>query len=154
MKPKMYIFINRGLGMSPGKIAAQAGHAAVEAALLSIPELHADDKLIPLWEAWRLGGHYAKYVMEARDAAHLEACERYLNDRGFRTVLIVDEGRTEVPDMSLTAMGVALVDGDDPHTAATFSSFRLYKEPPVIPDPSTPPEGSVGWWIRQRDRNK
>ncbi len=24
MKPKMYIFINKGLGMSPGKIAAQA----------------------------------------------------------------------------------------------------------------------------------
>jgi PTH2 family peptidyl-tRNA hydrolase len=131
----MYIFINKGLGMSPGKIAAQAGHAAVEATLLSHPELHPDDKLIPLWDNWREGGHYVKYVMEARDEAHMRNIADYLEDRGFRHSVIIDEGRTEIPAMSITAIGVALVDKDDPHTAATFSSFSLYKDarPPRRP---------------------
>jgi PTH2 family peptidyl-tRNA hydrolase len=138
MKPAMYIFINKGLRMSPGKIAAQAGHAAVEAALLSCP--YTDHHNSPgtyapregrqeLWDAWRLGLHYAKYVMEARDSEHLRDIERYLNDRRFRTALIIDEGHTEIDPIVPTALGVALVDKDDPHTEATFSSFSLYKEP-------------------------
>lgn len=139
MKPAMYIFINRGLGMSPGKIAAQAGHAAVEAYRLSDPyisydaELTAAERLTQkkLLAAWYTGGHYAKYVMEARDNEHIRDIERYLKDRGFRTALILDEGHTEVPPISPTALGVALVDKDDEHTAATFSSFRLYRETPL-----------------------
>jgi peptidyl-tRNA hydrolase len=116
MKPGMYIFINKGLGMSPGKIAAQAGHAAVEATLLSHPALvedghfHGNDKIEALWRAWREGLHYVKYVMEARDAEHLLLIERYLNDRRFTaTQLIIDEGRTEIAPNSATALGVALV---------------------------------------------
>lgn len=35
--------------------------------------------------------------------------------------------------MSATALGVALVDKDDPHTKATFSSFKLYKDEPSRP---------------------
>ena len=143
MKAAMYIFINQGLRMSPGKIAAQAGHAAVEAALLSHPapdasttpvfygnlnsNAHQDQEA--LWDAWRSGGHYAKYVMAARDGDHLRDIETYLRARGFRTALILDEGHTEVPAISPTALGVALVDKDDPHTSATFGSFDLYREP-------------------------
>lgn len=137
MKAAMYIFVNKGLGMSPGKIAAQAGHAAVEAALLSngygAPMTAESARL---WDAWRSGLHYAKYVMEARDNEHIRDIERYLRDRGFRTALILDEGHTEVPAISPTALGVALVDKDDPHTSATFSSFKLYREPRPPRDPT------------------
>jgi peptidyl-tRNA hydrolase len=145
MKPAMYLFINRGLGMSPGKIAAQAGHAAVEATLLSHPDLappaqeHVRRERLPLWRAWREGLHYAKYVMEARDTEHILLIDRYLNARGFRTHLVIDEGHTEVPPMSATALGVALVDKDDPHTRATFSSFKLYKD--ERPQDPPKPEG-------------
>lgn len=153
MKPAMYLFINRGLGMSPGKIAAQAGHAAVEAALLSHPEprlaeqtnwrygnsvMTDDETRLKLWDAWRTGLHYAKYVMEARDEQHLTAIERYLRDRGFRTALIIDEGHTEIEPITATALGVALVDKDDLHTAAAFSSFKLYREEPKRPEPDFP----------------
>lgn len=142
MKPAMYLFINRGLGMSPGKIGAQAGHAAVEAALLSNPSTGRASKHVwdpewdKLWDAWREGLHYAKYVMEARDTEHILLIDRYLNERGFRTHLVIDEGHTEVPAMSATALGVALVDKDDPHTSATFSSFKLYRD--EKPKPSEP----------------
>jgi len=160
MNAAMYLFINRGLNMSPGKIAAQAGHAACEATLLST---NTDPAGMDLWRQWREGLHYQKLVMEARDADHLEACERYLIDRGFRTALIVDEGRTEVPPLSLTAMGVALVDKDDPHTKATFEAFKLYrdKRPPTnIGIPETQggapmqPETRRGWsWPTWFNRN-
>lgn len=141
MKPAMYLFVNKGLGMSPGKIAAQAGHAAVEAALLSHPAVaaHSDqygnvvnyslDRQNALWDAWRTGLHYAKYVMAARDSEHLSMIERYLRDRGFRTALVIDEGHTEIEPIQATALGVALVDKDDPHAEATFSSFKLFRQP-------------------------
>jgi peptidyl-tRNA hydrolase len=138
MKPAMYLFLNKGLGMSTGKSAAQAGHASGEAYLLSNPRTD-DNADAALWDAWREGLHYAKYVMEARDTEHLCTIERYLNDRGFRTNLIIDEGHTEIPPLTPTALGVALVDKDDPHTKATFSSFKLYKDPqPPEPGPRRP----------------
>jgi peptidyl-tRNA hydrolase len=147
MKPAMYIFINRGLGMSPGKIGAQAGHAAAEATLLSAPyepnsSYRPERK--PLWNAWREGLHYAKYVMEARDTEHILLIDRYLNERGFRTHLVIDEGHTEVPSMSATALGVALVDKDDPHTSATFSSFKLYRD--EEPKPCGPEHAPTTLW--------
>lgn len=132
MKPALYIFINEGLRMSPGKIAAQAGHAAVEAALISNGVTAGNqitEEQAAIWDAWRLGLHYAKYVMSARDSEHLLCIERYLNERGFKTVLIIDEGHTEIDPIQPTALGVALVDKDDEHTAATFSSFKLFRQP-------------------------
>lgn len=122
MKPAMYLFLNKGLGMSTGKSAAQVAHAAVEAYRIS------PDNWIK--ESWYKGGHYMKLVMECRDADHLRDTERYLNDRGFKTALIIDEGHTEIAPITPTALGVQLVDKDDAHTAETFSSFRLYKNEP------------------------
>jgi peptidyl-tRNA hydrolase, PTH2 family len=126
----MYIFINKGLGMSTGKTAAQAGHAAVEAFRLSDPELI---------EQWYLGHHYAKYVMECRDRDHLLDTFRYLVERGFNAKLIIDEGHTEIPAITATAIGVEIVDKDDPHTAATFESFKLYRDlTPEYPEGMSP----------------
>jgi PTH2 family peptidyl-tRNA hydrolase len=137
MKPAMYMFINKGLKMSPGKIAAQAGHAAVEAFRLSYDAGLSDENAEKLMKAWYLGDHYAKYVMEARDSEHLRDIREYLEVRGFKTVLILDEGHTEIAPITPTALGVALVDKDDEHTAATFSSFKLYREPRPQPPMQT-----------------
>lgn len=119
----MYSFINRGLGMTPGKIAAQAMHAAVEAFRISDPAM---------LDAWYLGGHYCKLVMFAEDDVHLITIQKYIEERGFQTKLIIDEGRTEIRPLSITALGVEVVDRDDPHTAATFGTFKLYKENPRV----------------------
>lgn len=119
MKPVLYLFINKGLEMSPGKIAAQASHAAVEAFRISKSEMV---------DAWYLGNHYTKLVLEARDAEHMTTIERYLNDRGFKTALIIDEGRTEIAPHSITALGVEIVDKSDEHTKETFGDFVSFKE--------------------------
>lgn len=124
MRPVMYIFANRGLGMSPGKLAAQVAHAAVEAYLVSDPDLVA---------AWRLGGHYTKLVMLAEDSEQLQTIKTYIEARGFETQLIIDEGRTEIKAFSPTALGVEVVDKDDPHVAATFGEFKTYREAKSAP---------------------
>lgn len=150
MKPAMYTFINKGLGMSTGKAIAQGEHAAVEAALLSngFSEVTMTEERARLWDAWRQGLHYAKYVMECRDREHLLDTERYLTERGIRTKLIIDEGHTEVEPITPTALGVEIVDKDDPEVAAIFSSFKLYRDPPRNPTKLGPPRkrrGLLAW---------
>ena len=117
--PVMYLFANKGLQMSSGKLAAQVAHAAVEAYKLS------DKKDILEWE---LGGHYLKIVLEARDEGHLRTIHQYLHDRGFIATRIIDEGMTEIEPHQITALGVPIVDKDDPHVVATFSTFKLYRD--------------------------
>lgn len=107
--------------MTPGKLGAQTAHAAVEAFQISDPKLLED---------WYLGGHYCKLVMSADDDTHLMIIKTYIEERGFKTKLIIDEGHTEIRPHSATALGVEVVDRDDLHTAATFGDFKLYKEMP------------------------
>ncbi len=119
MKPVMYIFANKGVGMSAPKLAAQVAHAAVEAFRISKPEM---------LDEWYKGGHYTKIVLEARDEEHLRNIREYLMTRGFNVVTIIDEGRTEINPHTLTALGVEVVNKDDEHTALTFSDFKTYRE--------------------------
>lgn len=119
MNPVMYLFINKGLGMSTGKVASQAAHAAVLASNGS------NKKLL---KAWNSGGHYCKLVMELRDTEHMMLTDRYLRERGFKTFPIIDEGMTEVNVHSFTALGVEVVDKDVQHVTDTFSTFQLYTE--------------------------
>ena len=120
MRPVLYMFVNKSLGMSGGKIAAQAAQAAVGATSIS------DKKLLDDW--WGLGGHHTTYVLEARDEEHIYNIERYLEDRGFDSFVMIDEGMTEVDNLTATALAVEIVDKDDPHVAATFMSFKLYRD--------------------------
>lgn len=119
MRQVMYLIANSSINMSAGKMAAQAAHAAVEAYRLTDTGILLDKRI----EQWYEGGHYTKIVLEADD---LQLTERYLRDRGFETVLIIDEGRTEFDGkLTPTFIGCALVDKDSPHVKATFGEFKL-----------------------------
>ncbi len=123
MNPCMYLVMAspQTTPMSPGKLAAQAAHAAVEAWQIS-------DKNSQVVNRWYCGGHYMKIVLMADN---LEVAERYIKDRGFKTALIIDEGRTEFEgDLTPTAIGVEIVDKDELHVRETFSAFSLYSVPP------------------------
>jgi peptidyl-tRNA hydrolase len=119
MNPTMYLILNRSLGMSAGKIAAQASHAAVKAYRIS------DPKMI---DKWYLGNHYTKIVLMADDETQLSNMQEYIEVRGFKTQMIIDEGRTEIPAFTKTALGIEIVDKSDPHVQETFSEFKIYKE--------------------------
>ena len=114
--PVMYIFVNKSANMSPGKLAAQAAHAAVKAS---------DGSTAPLRDAWNEYGFYTKLVMQARNADHLKNIQKYLQDRSIVSWLIIDEGRTEIERHTPTALGVEIVDKDI--KGEIFKSFELYK---------------------------
>ena len=113
--PVMYLFVNKKLGMSPGKLAAQVAHAAC------LAQRGSSDELI---DAWYEYGFYTKLVMEARDEMHLTNIQKYLSDREIKSFLVIDEGRTEIPKHSVTTLGVEVVDKNV--LGPIFAEFKLY----------------------------
>lgn len=119
MNPVQYIFANRGAGMSPAKLAAQVAHAAVLSYTESKPALA---------EAWINGGHYTKIVLLAEDEQQLDNIREYLTERGIKTSMVIDEGRTEVRPFTKTALGCEIVDKNDPAIQPIFGEFKAYRE--------------------------
>lgn len=124
MKPVQYIIANNALEMPAGKLAAQVAHASVEGLRRNAKEEWGNPWDASIVNRWYQGGHYAKIVLEAPD---LLVAERYLNDRGFKTALIIDEGRTVFDGgLTPTAIGLPVLDKDEAHVQATFGEFKLY----------------------------
>ncbi len=115
-EPVMYIFMNKGLGLSPGKLASQVAHAAVKASDMSDKKLRDD---------WNKFGFYTKLIMEARNEEHLKTIQKYLEDREIKTAMIIDEGRTEIDAHQATALGVEVIDKNE--KGEIFKAFQLYK---------------------------
>ena len=122
IKPVLYVFVNRGLGMSSGKIAAQVAQATAGALNMSDPEAVKD------WWGEGAGQHHPTYVMLGRDAGHLRDIQSYLEARDFKTFLMIDEGLTEIDPHTATALGVEIVDKADGNVSNTFQSFELYRD--------------------------
>lgn len=129
MKAVMYIFVNTELGMSVGKTAAQASHAAVKAYQMTVQrERIWDQGFANIEEHWDSTGH-TKLVMAARDEAHLRNIKDYLMQHGFASHLVIDEGRTEIEPYTATALGVEIVDKDNEAVQFAFGDFRTLKPP-------------------------
>jgi peptidyl-tRNA hydrolase len=126
MKPALYIFVRKDLGMSTGKVCAQVAQATaviVEA-----------EKMRWITHQWLYrGGHHMTLVMEVSDERALRATQEYLRERGFESFMQLDEGHTEVDPLTPTVLAVQPVNKDDPHVAATFSLFKLYRDPRPAP---------------------
>jgi peptidyl-tRNA hydrolase len=143
VKPVMYLVANKGLNMSRGKLGAQCGHGAVRAYRRS------NDRIAPshrelLDEWWETGE--TKIVLEARDTEHLLLVERFVKERGIDTVLVIDEGRTEIAPHSPTVLGSVVVDKDDPNVQHAFGDLRTYREDkPKLPDPTK--RKRLGRWL-------
>jgi peptidyl-tRNA hydrolase len=133
INPVQYIILNKGLGMTTGKAAAQAAHASVQGLYV----VHGEEGRRNPWDAsivnrWMRGGHYAKVVLEVPDESALMTAERYIADRGFKVACIIDEGRTEIEPFTRTALGSGVVDKDSGHVRETFGQFKLYDDRPVV----------------------
>lgn len=126
MNPVQYIIADARLGMSPGKLSAQVAHASVQGLLTHVDfDTTRSPYNYSIVNRWQRGGHYAKVVLEAGEDLH--TVERYLNDRGFKTALIIDEGLTEFGGgLTPTAIGTGIVDKDSGHVRDTFGGFKLY----------------------------
>ncbi|MFW5928846.1 MAG: peptidyl-tRNA hydrolase Pth2 [Halobacteriota archaeon] len=100
---KQAIVVRSDLGMGTGKVAAQAAHASLKAALGS-----PDDAV----DSWTSSG-MRKIVLEGRDEDHLLELEREGSSRGLPTALVRDAGHTEVEPGSLTALAVGPASDDE-----------------------------------------
>jgi PTH2 family peptidyl-tRNA hydrolase len=96
---KQVIVMRNDLKMSRGKIAAQAGHAAVSAAE------EARKKCSDWWKAWIAEGQ-CKIAVKAESEDELLELERKAKRSKLPTALIVDRGLTELPPDTVTCLGI------------------------------------------------
>ena len=96
---KQVLVFRMDLKMSKGKIAAQAGHAAICAAQA------ARDQHKKWWEAWMYEG-MRKIAVKVPGEKELGDLEKDADDLGLPHALIVDRGLTEVPEGTVTCLGI------------------------------------------------
>jgi PTH2 family peptidyl-tRNA hydrolase len=96
---KICIILRMDLGMSTGKLIAQAAHAAVGATELGKKENH------KAWRRWRDEGG-KKVALEADSLEELEELREKADDLDIVNIIIQDAGHTEVPAGTVTALGL------------------------------------------------
>ncbi len=96
---KMCIVLRMDLGMSTGKLIAQAAHAAVGATELGKKENH------KAWRRWRDEGG-KKVALEAESLDELEELQEKADDLDIVNIIIQDAGHTEVLAGTVTALGL------------------------------------------------
>jgi len=98
-KYKMVLIIRTDLKMSKGKIAAQAGHAAVSAAE------EAKKSRPKWWKKWIEEGQ-CKIAVKARSEKELLELERRAEEMKLPSALISDRGLTELMPGTITCLGI------------------------------------------------
>ena len=96
---KLVLVVNHGLKMGKGKVAAQAGHACVNA-LLGMDDAHQ-----AVLQAWLSSGQ-RKICVKGNDAEHLRALHAMATAAGLPCTLVHDAGHTQVPAGSVTMLAV------------------------------------------------
>lgn len=96
---KMVIAVRKDLRLSPGKLAAQVAHAAVNCAFAS-------KRRMPKWfEPWYAEGQ-KKVVVKVASLDELLRLKVQAEDAGLTTSLIADAGMTELPPGTVTCLGI------------------------------------------------
>ena len=96
---KMVIVVRTDIKMSKGKVAAQAGHAAVSAAE------YARRNRPEWWSPWITEGQ-CKIAVKAKSETEINELERRARNAGLPVALIVDRGLTEIPPNTTTCLGI------------------------------------------------
>ncbi len=95
----MALLVRNDLEMSPGKVAVQCAHAAVDCSLQA-------RKVIPqLFEMWRNTGS-RKICLVALDEEDILYWKEKCVEVGIVHSIVRDAGRTEVPAQTITVLGV------------------------------------------------
>lgn len=95
----MVIVTRKDLKLSPGKLAAQASHAAVDCALKA--KRYAPES----FDAWYASGG-KKVLLKAEKLEDLYALKLQAEKMKLTTALIQDAGHTEIAPGTITVLGV------------------------------------------------
>jgi PTH2 family peptidyl-tRNA hydrolase len=112
---KLTIVVRADLGMSAGKVAAQAAHAAVAAALAN--------RRRRAFRDWTRAGQ-PKVVLQAGSAAELDEVVAHARSAGLPVQVVCDAGRTQVPAGTPTCCAVG--PAPDDQVDAVTGDLRLY----------------------------
>ncbi|MBU1974979.1 MAG: peptidyl-tRNA hydrolase Pth2 [Nanoarchaeota archaeon] len=93
---KQIILVRDDLKLPKGKLAAQVGHAVIDAVFAS------NKKLVKKWKDQGM----KKVVLKVKDEKELLLYESKLQDENIVTCTIVDAGHTVVSPGTLTCLGV------------------------------------------------
>ncbi len=96
---KQVIVFRSDLKLSKGKVAAQAGHAAVCAS----EEARKHQKA--WWNAWINEGQ-CKIAVKVKNEKELLELQRQAKELGLPNSIIVDRGLTEIPPGTVTCLGI------------------------------------------------
>jgi peptidyl-tRNA hydrolase len=101
---RLYAIVRGDLFMPPGKLAAQAGHAFLDAYLASLDLRPACSR------AYRADGHGTKVALLARRLEDLVLAGAMARRAGIPTALVTDSGHILPPDFDgspiVTALGI------------------------------------------------
>lgn len=96
---KQVIVFRSDLKMGKGKIAAQAGHAAVSAA--EEARKHCKE----WWKAWIKEGQ-CKIAVKVESEKELLDLDKQAKELALPCALIIDRGLTEIPPGTITCLGI------------------------------------------------
>lgn len=96
MHLKLVVLVRTDIKMSPGKMAAQVAHAAVEAAM------KADKVLLRDW----MSEGAKKIVLKVNGEADLHKFQIAANQAGVKSALITDAGHTEIEAGTETCIAI------------------------------------------------
>ena len=94
----LYVIVRNDLKLTKGKLVAQTGHAVHLA--LRTPDNNT------YREAWE-NGSYAKIALKVDREEALDQLAKALTEAGIPHAVVTDEGRTEIPPNTKTALGIA-----------------------------------------------
>jgi PTH2 family peptidyl-tRNA hydrolase len=96
---KQVIVVRTDIKMSKGKMAAQAGHAAVSASE------YARKNRPEWWTPWITEGQ-CKIAVKVKSVEEMYDLERKARNVGLPVALIIDRGLTEIPPNTITCLGI------------------------------------------------
>jgi len=96
---KQVIVFRSDLRLSKGKLAVQAGHAAVSAGE------KARKRRKEWWKAWVSEGQ-RKIAVKVKSEKELLELERQAKELALPSALIIDRGLTEIPPGTVTCLGI------------------------------------------------
>ena len=95
----MVVVVRTDLGISKGKMAAQAAHAAVSCALKS---KKSDSSNFKKW----FDEGQKKVVVKGQNESTLRNLQQHAREVGLVSSLVTDAGLTEVPAGTITCLGI------------------------------------------------
>lgn len=103
-KSVMYIIVREDLPMTPGKVAAQVGHAVQ--LLVENCYNNVDDEVVAAYGFWKSQGNSTKIVLGISDFAEFTKLKNTLKDNEIYLETIIDAGHTEIEPNTITCMGI------------------------------------------------